>query len=67
MLSPTMRFNARRSLSISLEVRPELIRLLEDFPCFLNSVMVLDMAALENSSSSAILVTDSPAIRAPTI
>ena len=43
---PTMRFNERLSLSVSLEVRPELLWLLEVFPCFLNSAMVLDMVAL---------------------
>ena len=34
---------------------------------YLNSVMVLDMAALENPSSSAVFVTVAPAIQAPTI
>ena len=32
-----------------------------------NSVMVLDMVVLEKPSSSAVLVTEAPAIRAPTI
>ena len=62
-----MRFNARRSLSVSLEVWPELLWLLEVFLCFLNSVMVLDMASLEKPSNSAVLVTEAPAIRAATI
>ena len=35
------------SLSINLEVWPELLRLPRVFPCFLNSVMALDMVALE--------------------
>ena len=55
---PAMRFNARRSLSVSLEVRPELFWLLG----FLNSVLVLDMAALEKPSSSAVLVSEAPTI-----
>ena len=62
-----MRFNARRSLSVSLEVRPELLRLLEVFPYFENSTLVLDMLALEKPSSSAGLVTEAPAIRVPAI
>ena len=32
----------------------------EGFPCFLNSVMVLDMVALDKPSSSAVLVTEAP-------
>ena len=51
----TMRFNARWSLSVSLEAKPELIWLLEFFPGFLNFVMVLDMLALEKRSSVQLL------------
>ena len=54
---PTMRFITRRSLLANLEVRPELLWLLEGFPCFLNSLKVLDIVALEKPSSSAVLVT----------
>ena len=64
---PTMPFNARRSLSVSLQVVPESLRLLKIFPCFLISVMVLDKVALEKPSSSSVLVTEAPAIRTPTI
>ena len=35
---PAIRFNARRSQPVSMKVRPELLRLLEGFPCFMNSV-----------------------------
>ena len=45
----TMRFNTRRTLLVSFKVWAELLRLLEVFTCFLNSVIVLD-------SSSAVLV-----------
>ena len=41
----TMRFNARRSLSVSLEIRLELLRLLKVFSCFMNSFMVLDLGS----------------------
>ena len=54
MLSSHNTFSARRSLSVSLDVRPELLRLLEAFPCFLITFMVLDMVDLEISSSSAV-------------
>ena len=62
-----MRFNARRSLSVSLEVQPELRRLLNVSLGFSNSVMVLDMVALEKPSRSTVLVTEAPTIRAPII
>ena len=64
---PKTRSNARRFLSVSLQVRPVLFRFLEIFPCFLNSVIVLEIEALEKPSSSAVLVTEAPAIQAPTI
>ena len=35
--------------------------------CFMNSVLVLDKVALEERFSSAVLVTEVPARRAPTI
>ena len=63
----TVRLNAHRSLSVSLEIRPELLRFLEGFPCFLNSVMVLDMAALEKPPSSYVVVTEAHAIGVTTI
>ena len=64
----TMRFNASRPLSVSLEVRPELCRLIaRGFPCFLNSVMVLAMEVLVKPSTSTLLVTEAPAIRLSTI
>ena len=63
---PTISFNASRSPSVSWEVRPESLRLLESFLRYLNSVMNLDIVALKPSSSS-VLVTEAPAIRAPTI
>ena len=53
---PAMRLNARRSLSVSLKVCSKLLQLLEVFPCYLNSVMVLHMVAIEKLSSSAVLV-----------
>ena len=51
MLSSHNAFNARQSLSVSLEVCPELLRVLKVFMCFLNSVLVLDMEALEKTSN----------------
>ena len=62
-----MCFNVCRSLLVTLEVGPELLRLLEGFHCFLNFVMVLGMVALEKPISSAVLVNEAHAIRVPTI
>ena len=53
-----MRFNSRRYLSEGLKVWSDVLRLLEVFPCFVNSAMVLGMAALGKPSSSAVLVTE---------
>ena len=65
MLSSTIRINIRRSLSVSSGDWPKLLRLPDCFLCFLNSVMVLAMAALETPSSSAVLVAEAPVIRVP--
>ena len=43
----TMRYNALRSFSLSLKVRPELLQLLEIFTCLLNSVMIYDVVAVQ--------------------
>ena len=51
------------SLSVSLKVWPIFLRMLEVFSCFLNSVTILDMVALEKPISSAVLVIEAPAIR----
>ena len=51
MLFPARRVDARRSLLVSLEVRPELHWLPEVFPCFFNSVMVIDIVALEKKQA----------------
>ena len=65
ILFPAMRFNARRSLSVSPKVHPELLRLLEVFSCLLNSV--LDMVAVETPNSSGVLATEALSIRASTM
>jgi len=44
-----------------------LLRLLEVLPCFSNSDIVPDMVVLEKPKSSAVLVIEAPAMRAPTI
>ena len=62
MLSSHNGCDAGRSLTISLEVRAELLLFLEVFQCFTNSVVVLAMVALEKPSSSTVLVTEAPAI-----
>ena len=53
--------------SVSLEVRPELLRLLEGFSCFFNSDMAVGTVALKKPSNSAVFATEASAIRAPTI
>ena len=59
-----MRLNACQSLSVSLA---GIVPIARGFLCFLTSVVVFDMAALEKPGSSAVLVTEAPAIRTPSI
>ena len=66
ILSPTLLFNAYRSLSVSLEVLPELLWLQEIFPLLHEFCHGPYMIALEKPCSFAVLVTEALAIRAPT-
>ena len=65
--SPTMRFNASRSLSVSFKVRPELLLLLEVFSVLLEFCHGPWYGCYRKPSSSTTLVPETPAIRAPTI
>ena len=49
------------------ESQLEIRRKLEVFSSILNSVMVLDIVALEKPSASAVLLTEAPAILATTV
>ena len=54
MLSSHNAFQCTRSLSVSLDVRQELLRLLEVLPYFLNSVIVIDIVTRTNKKCSCL-------------
>lgn len=63
----TIRFSTRTSLSDSFLLRPQLILLDVVRPSWWYADITLDTVALDTSQRLAVLVTDAPARRAPTI